>query len=486
MNMYECELLGHAQNLREFEEQGFQVDQEEQKDPPADKDSHGKQSDQAASEPGFGRFYSCGELYFREIGQVPLLTPEQECDLARRIEEGEQRIKELLLQSPVGLAWIDRTAKQMERGEIRAQDTLDVPTHSFGDVDKMGSSLGSLFLSLARQLFHSSAVSDPLMQRRRDAGNDGDPCIAPRIMNHTVMETFLRRMRIRKEILQDLEACLRKQSGLLGRYETGQTHPATERQRLVAILFALDKAKNEVKQARDDFVSANLRLVITIARKYANRGLSLPDLIQEGNIGLMKAVDRFDHRRGYRFATYASWWIMQGITRAIAEQARTIRVPVHIVENEAKIVKAFRDLSSRLDRKPTTCEVAAAANLPPDKVEKILGIPTSQPISLDAPVGDRGVAFGSFIADEDGVSPLEVTIRSNLTREIRKALVFLTPREAKILRMRFGIDEKREYTLEELGQMFGITRERIRQIEGKAIKKLKESERRCRLRSFYE
>jgi RNA polymerase primary sigma factor len=310
--------------------------------------------------------------------------------------------------------------------------------------------------------------------------------MAPKIMNHTVMKTFLGQMRIRKEVLQDLETCLRKHVGPLGRDESVHTHSATERGRLVIILLALDRAKSEVKQARDDFVSANLRLVITIARKYANRGLSLPDLIQEGNIGLMKAVDRFDHRRGYRFATYASWWIMQGITRAIAEQSRTIRVPVHIVENEAKIVKAFRDLSSRLDRKPTTCEVAAASNLPLDKVEKILGIPTGQPISLDAPVGDRGIAFGSFIADEDGVSPLEVTIRSNLTREIRKALVFLTPREAKILRMRFGIDEKREYTLEELGQMFGITRERIRQIEGKAIKKLKDSERRCRLMSFYE
>jgi RNA polymerase primary sigma factor len=258
------------------------------------------------------------------------------------------------------------------------------------------------------------------------------------------------------------------------------------RQELTDVLIKVEKAKRDVREAREEFVRSNLRLVVAIAKRYVHRGLSLADLIQEGNIGLMKAVDRFDYRKGCRFATYASWWILQGITRAIAEQARMIRVPVHIIESETRVMKTFESLINQWGRKPTASEVASAANLPRARVEKLLEVPMAQPMSLDTPIGEKGMELGNFVADEHAVSPLAMTMQSNLTLEIKRALVFLTPREAKILRMRFGIGESREYTLEELGQRFGITRERIRQIEGKAIQKLRNSDNRESLRSFYD
>jgi RNA polymerase primary sigma factor len=248
----------------------------------------------------------------------------------------------------------------------------------------------------------------------------------------------------------------------------------------------LDVAEDKVKRGKAELVEANLRLVVSIAKKYTNRGLQFLDLIQEGNIGLMKAVDKFEYKRGYKFSTYATWWIRQAITRAIADQARTIRIPVHMVETINKLVRVQRQLLQDLGREPTPEEIAERMDLPLDKVRKILKI-AREPISLETPIGEEEDShLGDFIEDKKAVSPLEAAIRYDLQRQINSALETLTPREEKVLRKRFGIGEATDHTLEEVGQDFEVTRERIRQIEAKALRKLRHPSRSKKLRSFVE
>jgi RNA polymerase primary sigma factor len=248
----------------------------------------------------------------------------------------------------------------------------------------------------------------------------------------------------------------------------------------------LDVAEEKVKRGKAELVEANLRLVVSIAKKYTNRGLQFLDLIQEGNIGLMKAVDKFEYKRGYKFSTYATWWIRQAITRAIADQARTIRIPVHMIETINKLIRTSRHLVQKLGREPTPEEIAERMDLPLDKVRKILKI-AREPISLETPIGEEEDShLGDFIEDKKAVSPLEAAIRYDLQRQINSALETLTPREEKVLRKRFGIGEATDHTLEEVGQDFEVTRERIRQIEAKALRKLRHPSRSKKLRSFVE
>ncbi len=252
-----------------------------------------------------------------------------------------------------------------------------------------------------------------------------------------------------------------------------------------ANLVEMERIERDLKVVKNRLIKANLRLVINIAKKYLNRGLSFLDLIQEGNMGLMKAAEKYDYQKGYKFSTYSTWWIRQAITRAIADYARTIRVPVHVLETMNKITKVTISLYQELGREPTLEEISHKAGLPLEKVRKIMKV-SNEPVSIETPIGDDDSKLGDFIADPKSPSPFEELVGISCKEEIDKVLSTLTPREEKVIRMRLGIGEKTDYTLEEVGDVFGLTRERIRQIEAKALRKLKHPSRRKRLESFLE
>ena len=315
------------------------------------------------------------------------------------------------------------------------------------------------------------------------SGEEGNLLLARLLRGRKDVVAVRRKTGVAYDTLLEIEKAFQNARRRIRAVETEALVPAEELREGSKLL---DLAEERVKRGKAELVEANLRLVVSIAKKYTNRGLQFLDLIQEGNIGLMKAVDKFEYKRGYKFSTYATWWIRQAITRAIADQARTIRIPVHMIETINKLIRTSRHLVQKLGREPLPEEIAEKMELPLDKVRKILKI-AKEPISLETPIGEEEDShLGDFIEDKKAVSPLEAAIRYDLQRQINNALKTLTPREERVLRKRFGIGENTDHTLEEVGQDFAVTRERIRQIEAKALRKLRHPSRSKKLRSFLE
>ena len=489
-------------------------------------------------------------MYLREMGSIELLTREGEVDVAKKIEDGQLELIEIFSNSDLIIQYLIDLNKRLKTYKIRARqvvsglddddnviedeevatrkliDVLELLKKHFEKVKRIENRLGSsrnkkkdldeietqrkacreiicginfnsrqLELMCMEMFNHKSKIDLTYRQMERQACNFNLTVDELKKLFNELKETpnHAKQGKIINQIEEETGCPFPIANRTFEKIQTWQKRiqDMTEKTNLSwkdfeAEVKRLKIAERRVKFAKSHLVEANLRLVISIAKKYTNRGLQFLDLIQEGNIGLMKAVDKFEYRRGYKFSTYATWWIRQSITRSIADQARTIRIPVHMIETINKLSRTSRNLVQELGREPTADELSHHIGMPLHKVRKVLKI-AKEPISLDTPIGDdEDSLLKDFIADENVDDPSQATVSSNMGEKTREALKSLTAREEKVLRMRFGLDEVKDHTLEEVGQDFDVTRERIRQIEAKALRKLRHPSRSKLLKSFYE
>ena len=496
----------------------------------------------------FGKKMDPVRIYLREMGSFPLLTREGEVEIAKRIESGQQEVLNVVLNCPFAIKEIINLGRALRTGRIKVREVtneIDDEETSVEEEQIQKKRILYLINKIRRGEDGIRLLQKKLRFKKREAYKNkireeiGKKQIEifdafKRInLKEKQIQRIIQKLRqwdiqmekIQKEVkqyeddlgisvqearkslrmmkkkamkksllpppkvglkLKDLEAIdgiVRNVKRKVGRMEM---ECGLSSDHLKEALKAVEKGEAKAKEAKGELVKANLRLVISIARRYINRGLQFLDLVQEGNIGLMKAVDKFEYQRGYKFGTYATWWVRQAITRAIADQARTIRIPVHMIEVINKLNRTSRTLVQEMGREPTLEEISEKMGLPLEKVQKILKI-TQKPISLETPIGEEeGSLLQDFIEDKEVISPQDAAISSNLAKQTQKVLSTLNKREEKILRMRFGIGEKQDHTLEEVGQDFDVTRERIRQIEEKALRKLKHSSRADKLKSFID